>query len=68
MTLYGIFSEKEVDMILQALEAQEKKWKKVSERPIQGYGSAGEMNKKQERAKLSMQYAELQNKICENLD
>lgn len=68
MTLYEIFTEEEIKMILEALELQEKKWKKVSERPVQGYGSATELAKKSERKLLSERYYDLQQKICENLD
>ena len=68
MTLYEIFSEDEIAMILEALKFHEDKWRKVYERPYQGFGSAAEKEKKQERKLLSEQYAALQTKICENTD
>ncbi|WP_234110161.1 hypothetical protein [Chryseobacterium sp. R2A-55] len=68
MTLYEVFTKEEISMILESLEYQEKKWKKISERPIQGYGKVTELEKKKQRAQLSEQYRELQNKFCKNLD
>ena len=68
MTLYEIFTENEIRMILEALEFQEKKWRAIAERPVQGYGRSDEFENKKDRKRLSEEYADLQTKICENTD
>lgn len=67
-TLYNYFTKKEIELILIALEAQEKKWKAVANRPVQGYGKASEYEKKKEAAKKANQFFDLQIIISENTD
>lgn len=65
-SLFNHFTEEEIGMILLALEAQEKKWKAVANKPIQGYGKASELDKKDEAKRKAENFKHLQSKIAEN--
>lgn len=66
-SLLNYFTEKELELIVHALEAQEKKWLGVAKKPIQGYGKATEYEKKDEAAAKAVVYRDLQAKINENI-
>lgn len=65
-SLFNYFTEDELSLIIEALEAQERKWQAVAKRPIQGYGKATEYSKKEEAKAKAETYRELQQKISEN--
>jgi hypothetical protein len=64
MTILDVLDQYEIDMILEAIRAQEKKCKAISKRPIQGF-RAGEREKLQEWAFKAEEWAELESKIAE---
>lgn len=64
MTIRDILEEGEINMILEAIRAQEKKCRGISKRPIQGF-RAGEKEKLQEWAFEAEAWAELESKIAE---
>ncbi len=53
----------ELEMLLEALEAQKKKCKSIAERPIQGYGTATERGKKETWASKAEEWRDLITKI-----
>lgn len=65
-SLFNHFTEYEIGLLLTALEAQEKKWNAVAKRPMQGYGTAAEQDKKEKAAAKASEFADLQSKISEN--
>lgn len=65
-SLFNYFTEEEIGLIITALEAQQKKWKAVANKPIQGYGKATEYAKKDEARKKAEAFWQLQCKISEN--
>jgi hypothetical protein len=66
MVLQQFFTEREIELIIEAVEAQETKWRAVANRPIQGYGNAKEQTKKEARMKLADEHLELLQKITEH--
>ncbi|MDV3675111.1 hypothetical protein CMU30_02195 [Elizabethkingia anophelis] len=65
-SLFNYFTERDLELILFSLEAQEKKWNAVAKKPIQGYGKATEYAKKKEAKAKALEFRELQNKVSEN--
>lgn len=65
-SLFNYFDEVELDMIIQALQAQETKWNAVGNKPIQGYGKVTEAAKKEKAKWKAEQFKKLQDKISEN--
>ena len=65
-SLFNYFTERDIELITIALEAQEKKWMGVANKPIQGYGKATEYFKKEEAKDKALEFKNLQNKVLEN--
>jgi hypothetical protein len=65
MVLQELFDQGEIDMIIHALNAQEKKWQAVLDRPAQGYGSANEFENGMRQADKIQEYRNLLSKITE---
>lgn len=58
-----ILEDNEIEMILYAIQAQEKKCRGIANKPIQGF-RAGEKEKKQEWASKADSWLELETKIA----
>ena len=67
MTIKDIFDIEEIDMILEAIVAQERKCRGISKQPIKGE-RVGEREKKQEWAHKADLFRELETKIAYMLD
>ena len=65
MTIHQLFSEPEQDLITTALEMYYKKCNTLANSSVKGYGSAKELDKKQEWANKAAEIEELQNKIVD---
>jgi len=65
MSLNNYFDDAELSLLITALEAQERKWNAVADRPYQGFGSSTEIEKKKSARKKAIEYRELQSKIVE---
>lgn len=65
MTLNTIFSQYEQELLIEALEAQQKKCKTLANAPIRGYGSATEYAKKEQWANKASSIQDLLSKIIE---
>jgi hypothetical protein len=65
MVLQSYFTEDEITMLIEALNAQETKWKAVANRPIQGFGTANELTKKDKAHDRANAVTALLNKIVE---
>lgn len=65
MNLLEEFSEKEIEMILNALEFQSKKWIGIYRRPLQGYGTATEIDNKKDAKSKAEEYRTLASKVAE---
>lgn len=66
-SLLIFFTENEIEKIIHALQAQETKWKSVAKKPIQGYGKATEIEKKESAKEKANEYFELVKKISDNI-
>lgn len=64
-SIRDLFSEYEIELILSALLKAEKHALSIAQRPIQGFGSATEKEKKQEWAERADDYSEVRSKISE---
>ena len=65
MSLNNYFDQAELSLLITALEAQEKKWNAVADRPYQGFGSSTEISKKRLAREKALEYRDLQSKIVE---
>lgn len=54
----------EIEMVLEALSAQEKKCKTQAEKPIHGYGKASELQKKENWAAKAEAWRALETKLA----
>lgn len=64
-TIRDLFSEYEIELILAALLKAEKHALTIAHRPLQGFGSATEKEKKREWAERADDYSEVRSKISE---
>ena len=58
-------NEAELEMLLNALQTQQRKWLGVSKRHVLGYGTKKEEEKKRMAAIKAEEYRELESKIAE---
>lgn len=58
-------NEAELEMLLNALQTQQRKWLGVSKRPVLSYGTNKEEEKKRLAAIKAEEYRELESKIAE---
>jgi hypothetical protein len=65
MVLQSFFTEREIDTIINALEAQRTKWLAINKRPMQGYGSAKEHAKKEQAKANAVELDMVLSKIVE---
>jgi hypothetical protein len=65
MVLQSYFTEYEIELIQNALEAQSTKWKAIANRPVQGYGTANELAKKDKAQTKAKEIYDLLYKIME---
>ena len=65
MVLQSYFTDAEIDMIINALTAQETKWHALAKKGIQGDGRATELANKDRQKAIADSYTELLNKIVE---
>lgn len=60
-----LFNEREIELLFDAVDKRERHWRSVASRPVQGYGRATELAKKQVRADLAEEYRDLASKMVE---
>lgn len=63
MTIRELIDENELEMLLTALRQYEKKCRAIADRPIQGYGRATEVEKKEQWREKAEEADELITKI-----
>lgn len=64
MKIHELLDEAELDLLLTALRQYEKRCRGIATRPIQGYGSATESEKKRDWATKAHEISELESKIA----
>ncbi len=63
MVLQDLFSNEEIDIIIDALQKRHTFWRAVGNRPIQGYGTATEAAKKEQALEKAERISELMTKV-----
>lgn len=65
MTIHEIFEQKETELIVKLVEREERRWESIANRPLIGYGSASELDKKEKALQNAKECRDLLNKICD---